>query len=774
MAQQQQFGYTPVSSGINTTPLVTQAQDISQPGMYFNNKSKAASDIESIMNAALQVGKVYGDYKQEQNKITENETNLQLLNVKLDHQEKLNQLNDTDVEGYKQLTNSYRTKSDEILSKADLTDESRLALTTSITETAGLFNNHVTKAVKIIENKQATEGVTAAIVNLHNAPVDDNTRVVFAGLKETLKATGKTDIEVEDFLARQYLSTKLSTIDKDNTSVAEMNSLLKNSDEFIKSNISNNIINKEVHSKFKDVVSNIKDGLSREETFKLNQYAENDATSLKAFKDMVTSSKASGALDDITAANLLQKKSDKIEASYIRAQAKKDIAENKVKHEAYQNLQAIMTNQLLDDSVKYKAVQDAIDKKIISPDVASNFASDVVVSNMKEEKLIDIERNKAILLEKKQLLEDEKAKMSISLKDSTIKPEVFEQLMLQTTLGEGRVLSASDQKVIDDYKVQYKLENDVFTTKTLYETFDTDWNNKPGKEGYKKAVNTLVSNEYNNQQFNPKAIIELNKRHKVNGDIEQVVAKETNNASTAITAVAKFNALDTYDSNGAKDFYGDKTYAYLKGLSNITTIDKDKNTIVPADGLAKMKDIKANPDKYPVDMKEFNSEVKDNLKLFEEKETYKTYIRYGMDADEAMDLIKNKTDKYTPVEGVNLRGYNKPVSPNDNRYMELNVFDIQKSNKNMVGFAYNPQDNTFYYSSKEDTYYSKIEKLDSKGNKVPISTLEDLNSVFEDRRKNKAINSLGGKVLQTIDNNINLSYKPTPEQVKAFTNTMKQ
>lgn len=770
---QQQFGYTPVASGINTNPLVTQAQTVSQPGMYFNNKSKAASDIESIMNAALQVGKAYGVYKQEQNKINQNEANLQLLNVKLDHQEKLNQLNDTDVEGYKQLTNSYRTKADDILSKADLNDESRLALTTSITETAGMFNNHITKAVKIIENKQATEGVTAAIANLHNAPIDDNTKVVFDGLKETLKSTGKTDIEVEEFLARQYLSTKLSTIDKDTTSVTEMNNLLKTSDEFIKNNISNNMINKEVHSKFKDVVSNIKDGLSREETFKLNQYAENDATSFKAFKDMVTSSKASGALDDITAANLLQKKSDKIEANYIKSQAKKDIAENKVKHEAYKNLQAIMTNQLLDDSVKYQAVQDAVDKKIISPDVASNFASDVVVKNMKEEKLIDVERNKAILLEKKQLLEDEKSKMNVSLKDSPTKPEEFEQLMLQTTIGEGKVLTASDKKLIDDYKVQYKLENDVFTTKKLYETFDTDWSNQPGKEGYKKAVNTLVSNEYNSSQFNPKAIIELNKRHKVNGDIEQVVAKETNNSSTAITAVAKFNALDTYDSNGAKDFYGDKTYAYLKGLSNITTVDKDKNTIVPADGLAKMKDIKANPDKYPVDMKEFNSEVKDNLKLFEEKETYKTYIRFGMDADEAMDLVKSKISKYTPVEGVNLRGYNRPVSPNDNKYMTMNVFDIQNSNKNMIGFAYNPQDNSFYFSSKEDMYYSKIEKLDNKGNKIPINTLEDLNSVFENRRKDKAISSNVGKALETINKNIDIIHKPTTEEVKAFTNTMK-
>ena len=76
MPQQQQFGYTPVSSGINTNPVVTQAQAISQPGMYFNNKSRAASDIESIMNAALQVGKTYGTYKDETNKINQNEANL--------------------------------------------------------------------------------------------------------------------------------------------------------------------------------------------------------------------------------------------------------------------------------------------------------------------------------------------------------------------------------------------------------------------------------------------------------------------------------------------------------------------------------------------------------------------------------------------------------------------------------------------------------------------------------------------------------------------------
>ena len=69
MAQQQQFGYTPVSSGINTNPVLTQAQAISQPGMYFNNKSRVASDIESIMNAALQVGKAYGTYKQEQKRL---------------------------------------------------------------------------------------------------------------------------------------------------------------------------------------------------------------------------------------------------------------------------------------------------------------------------------------------------------------------------------------------------------------------------------------------------------------------------------------------------------------------------------------------------------------------------------------------------------------------------------------------------------------------------------------------------------------------------------
>ena len=70
-------------------------------------------------------------------------------------------------------------------------------------------------------------------------------------------------------------------------------------------------------------------------------------------------------------------------------------------------------------------------------------------------------------------------------------------------------------------------------------------------------------------------------------------------------------------------------------------------------------------------------------------------------------------------------------------------------------------------------YYSKIEKLDNKGNKVPINTLEDLNSVFENIRKDKAISSSIGKTLETINKNIDIIHKPTTEEVKAFTNTMK-
>lgn len=770
MAQQQQFSYSPVTSGINTKPVLQS----SSPGVYLNNKSKAASDIEDIMNAALSVGKAYNTYQQEQNKISKDEASMKLLNLKLEAQSKLNETNENDINGYTNINNWYKTQSQTILDNSDLTDEHRNALTMSVMETSGTIDVTTNNLIKKASKKQALEGTAAAVAMLNNNPIDDNTKVVFTGLKQTLLDNGHTEVEAEEYLTQQYLSTKLATINKDTTSVAEMNRLLTESDSFIKELISPNMINKEAHTKFKNGISTIKDGLSKEEVFTLNQYAENDATSLKVFKDMVSQSKASGALDDITAANLIQKKNDRIETNYIKAQAKKDIIENKVKQEGYRNLQALMTNSLIDDNDKNKAIQEAVDKGIISSEVAGNLAADVIVDNMKEQKQKDIERNKAIMLEKEQWLENAKATMTTTLKDSETKPEEFSQLVIQTSLGKGNPVTANEQKLIADYTVQYKLENDVFNTKKLYETFDTDWSNIPGKDGYKKAVSNLIDKEYNNQNFNPKAIIELNKRHKVSGNIEASVIKETSNATTAISAIAKFNVLDNYDSNAAKDLYGDKTYAFLKGLSNMTTVDKDKNTIIPPDALNKLKDVKSNPEKYPVDMKEFTEQIKDNLDLYNEKETYKTYVRFGMDADEALTKIKENVAKYKPVEGVYLKGYTRPVSPNDNRYMEMNVFDIQQSNSNMIGFAYNPQDKSFYFSSKEDMYYSKIENKDVNGNKMPITTLEDLNSLFENKRKNKVNTSIIGKTLNKIDDKVDFVNIPTQQEVKAFTNQMKQ
>ena len=772
---QQQFNYTPVSTGVSVNPTLSAPNmNFSSPGIYFNNKSKTASDIESIMTAAMSVGKAYSSYKQEQNRINKDEASMKLLNLKLEAQSKLNDTNENDIDGYNNINNWYKTQSKEILDNSDLSDEHRNALTMSVMETSGNIDNTTSSLIKKINKKQALEGTAAAVAMLNNNPIDDNTKVVYNGLKQTLLDIGHTEVEAEEYLTQQYLSTKLSTINKDTTSVAEMNKLLVESDNYIKDLISPNMINKEAHTKFKNGISNIKDGLSKEELYTLNQYAENDATSLKVFKDMVEQSKSSGALDDITAANLIQRKNDKIEANWIKAQAKKDVVENKIKREGYQNLNAIVTNALISNDDKNKAIQEAYDKGIISSDVASNFASDIIIKDIKEQKQIDIERNKAIMLEKEQWLENAKASMNISLKNNDTKPEEFSQLILQTSLGKGNPVTANEQKLIADYNIQYKLENDVLSTKQLYETFDTDWNSIPGKDGYKKAVANLIDSEYNSSNFNPKAIIELNKRHKVNGNIEASILKETSNASTAISAVAKFNALDNYDSNGTKDLYGEKTYAFLKGLSNVVTIDKDKNTIIPPDALSKLKDVKANPEKYPVDMKEFTTQIKDNLDLYNEKETYKTYIRFGMDADEALNKVKENIAKYKPIEGVSLKGYNRPITPNDNRYMELNVFDIQKANKNMIGFAYNPQDKSFYYSSKEDMYYAKIENKDIKGNKIPISTLEDLNSLFENKRKNKANTSAIGLALNKIDDKIDFVNIPTQQEVNSFTKQMKQ
>ena len=637
---QQQFGYTPVSSGINTTPLVTQ----SQPGMYFNNKSRAASDIESIMNAALQVGKVYGEYKEEQNKITENETNLQLLNVKLDHQEKLNQLNDNDVEGYKQLTNSYRTKADNILEQSELTDESRLALTTSITETAGMFNNHVTKAVKIIENKQATEGVTAAIANLHNAPVDDNTRVVFAGLKETLKATGKTDIEVEDFLAEQYLSTKLSTIDKDNTSIAEMDSLLITSDEFIKSNISSNMINKELHFKFKNTVNTIKDGMMKEELHTLTQYAENDATSLKVFKSMVEQSKASGALDDITAANLLQQKNDNVIKQQAAIQAK-ELANNKkiasyykdkveaLKSDPYadpkvlegllqqgvdngyllqeeatsisnQKLEArrvagdksidevnkeqrkelfnLIDNEAISENDRNTIIQKAVESNLLS----SNEASKIVGNRMiKAEEALKTEKEKQQAAITKQIKAQTRTAINeIKVSGKTIPgitPAQLKSNMMAITLDEGTAVSQEDVKFLQDYEEQYKIENTLEGATKLFKTTSNDYNDK-GKEGAKKGVDTTIDRFFNDE-FNPQAVISLYDRHHTQGTIDKVATNDLRDVNKSFSLVTKLKALDDVSPSSTRKMLGDDNYAIYKRLSSQITLKETSKSKLSKD-----------------------------------------------------------------------------------------------------------------------------------------------------------------------------------------------
>ena len=720
MPQQQQFGYTPVSSGINTTPLVTQAQAISQPGMYFNNKSKAASDIESIMNAALQVGKVYGEYKQEQNKINQNEANLQLLNVKLDHQEKLNSLNDNDVEGYKQLTNSYRTKSDDILSKADLNDESRLALTTSITETAGMFNNHVTKAVKIIENKQATEGVTAAIANLHNAPVDDNTRVVFNGLKETLKATGKTDIEVEDFLARQYLSTKLSTIDKDNTSVAEMNSLLKNSDEFIKSNISSNMINKEVHSKFKDVVSKFKDGLIREEVHKFSQYAENDDTSLKSFKVMLQEGKANGSLDNITYDNLLQKKTDRIEANNIRAESKRLSQLNK---EAKDVMFAIKDpSRTLEE--KQQLLVEGQKKGLFS----SNEARYLMASEQEEV-------NKSVNIK---VVDQMKQEVEIAKVSGNIPPDAFEAKVILT----NKVITKEDFKTIEDYRAEYDVKNRIGTGISVFQTNKIDMIKQPGYDGFKKGVNEMTTNFYNDpSKFNATGITEIYNRHELKGNIEIAARKELSNPTTAINAVMKFTQINNVDSVAAKAIYGDTTYSMLSALSNQAIPDptykgSDKSQaplIIPENVMDLVHKKMANPKDYklPEDVNQyFKDKVKEQPQLLNQVESLKLTalldsVNYKTHVESSMKEIEIKQQ----VPNFDVARYPGKVRPEDKPYME-HLVKIAQKHPEGVGISYDPKDKLFYWSNMKTQYGEVITRTNEKGYMVPIRDLTELLSIY--------------------------------------------
>ena len=770
----QEFGYVPSNERINTAPKVLSIPVGGGNASLLNKRSKAADDIDNIMKSVLKVGQVVADEMQYNNKVTQQEASKRLVEAKLKTQEDLTNVDKLDIVSIEAINERYNSITRSVIDGAELPDTYKVSLDTAAMEYGGKVRETTTKMITEAKTTFLKEDVANNMIMLHNMAVgDEATKGVFDDLKKRFYDLGITNDAAEEFIASKYAETKLSTLDVNTVSGGDIDKMINDSKEYLKSYLNPKLIGKPVVSDFTNKLEKIKSEVIRNAQNVLSDYAINDGVSLSTLKGMVTEAKAKGNLTDIEAANLLQSKKDRLETLYYKQEARRQAAEDKIAREAYQNLQAVITNPLIEMDEKNKRIQEAYDKGYISSDVAGNFASDVIVDESKaRSKEFD-----SILLEQKQLLADADYKTQLSLKGTDITPEVYNGLLLQTTIKDGKVMTAEQQKKADDYTLQYNAENNPMFVKDLFTKDINDF--KAGQDGLKKGVGNLIDTFMSNENFNPKAVAELSMRYKARGNVDSIVTKELQDKYQAVNTINKFKQLNDYNRQAAIDFYGKDNYAMLAGLAAVAEVkventkDNQQVPYVDPNLVRKQIELRDNKDIFVVNMEKFNDALKDNPSLYQDKAVYEALVRNGTSPSDAIDIVKERAVNINPVVNVDLSGYGKVITDNDKKYLEQSAFFIKTTmkDKGFVGMSYNSNDGNFYYSKVGDKYAQIIAIPDGKGKAYGTGDLVAINSFFENKILEKGAGQ-DNPVKKAVDG-IKIFNKPTKEEVKAFTNSNK-
>ena len=126
-------------------------------------------------------------------------------------------------------------------------------------EYGGMVRATTTKMITEAKTTFLKEDVTNNMIMLHNVGVgDEATKGVFDDLKQRFYDLGVTNAAAEEFIASKYAETKLSTIDVNNVSGGDIDKMIKDSTEYLKSYISPKLMGKPVVADFTNKLEKIK------------------------------------------------------------------------------------------------------------------------------------------------------------------------------------------------------------------------------------------------------------------------------------------------------------------------------------------------------------------------------------------------------------------------------------------------------------------------------------------------------------------------------------
>lgn len=705
------FGYTGTQTLARTSPIQVNVK----PDL------RAANAMDSIIQLASTSLTVAGNIKQERDKTSFLEANKDALAIHDWYQSE--QLKTQDAYKKKENLDIYEQALNSLEIGYELNEEYAMTLKSSnhniLSRQKGIVGEEVFKR----QIKDTDDSLGLLATSLVGASTEEVSKIM-SDATTAYTNLGVTKEEASSKLFDIFMSAKINAISSDDIMSlnfkqlkAEKDSLLKSFDPFL--------TGKDTDVKLNNTFEKLEKEQARAVTEYLNDYARSETVGNKAFEAELN--KYQHALKPIEIQNFKEAKADVLFRKAAREQAIADAKEAKVEKIAMKDFSAMLHNPEVSIEDITARATTLKEKGIISQDEFDSYVaqSKERIENKQYSKLTrEVEQQKK---EAGFILNQLK---SVNTTNVDYDPEMVAGLV---NVKSGGLPNEEDIKFVRNYQAQYAVEHNsqdkVKAINTPIFTYPAEVQN-----GVKKALENEINKALNSDNFSAEAIIKIHKNSDVKGDVQKKFNIDADNPSNAVTAVQNFNSLVSYDRNQTRLLLGDKLFSQLEALSTRVQYDsKEKKFSIPADDVRRLTDIKNNPDLSKVDYKAFNDALAKNNNLIPFKGIYEAGFLFGKTPDELIEEIEKRAYNQKPVKGISLVGYPKDITED----MASVIKEVPKylftKDKEAIGVAYNAADNSFYHSSIYDIYSSKIEKIDADGNKVPISTLEEVYTHFKEK-----------------------------------------
>lgn len=723
---------------VNTQPFqVNQKPDL-----------RAAKAIESV-NKMVQAGaKAYNTYQQEKDTTSFYEASKEAREVQSWYDNTISSTNDAYEK--ESILNQYKIAMDSISQGYELEDKYREAYANAYDSFLSSQQRAIGAAVTQRKISDTTKVINDISLSLVNGDAELSIPIIKESIKE-LSTLVDTD-EAESSVINMFIGNRINNIIKDKDKILEKDIKQVKSDlaTFIKK-AAPKLTGKELDVKLNTTLQTLIKAQKETATAKMNNLLISEATTQKMFEKELD--KYPHIFEKIEIANFKEKKANNVYNLKIANQTRSEAATKELNEVFLATHKALIDNPTATREEIIASYDDALKRKI--------YKSPEEMKNRLEKTLFDLETKKSSKANKEA---EEKAKIAKGVIDDLKTRSSYKGGMdpkeVQNYIGiknKGNPFTKEDINWLNDYTGQYNMENNLEFANNIVKNTSTMYIGTPLEKGIKKGLTNIVNSSYTPQDFSASNILTIFNNHNIKGDIPTLITNDMNKIDTVPMALSRFEELKSYDKDLTKKLLGDKKYNLFKAMGTRLTV-KDGNPYIAPDDYRKVMDIYNNPDKYPVDLTDFNEALKDDPNLFDKVEEYKTKVRFGTDTDDAVEEIQNEVSNTIPTEGVDLRGYSYNLTEDDTNILEDVVEYIKEVNPDFVGISYNPQDKLFYYSSKYDKYAAPVvtTSFDEEGNRQETSY-----SKFE---------GVDG-MLFNVKNNMTKYYKENPKFLDQIINS---